>query len=54
MQVELPTTTDEAIERTVEAFLNLKKIKVKDKVVVTAGVPAGVPGNTNMLLVIDV
>ena len=54
VQVELPTTTDEAIERTVEAFLNLKRLKKKDKVVVTAGVPAGVPGNTNMLLVIDV
>ena len=53
-RVELPTTTDEAIERTVEAFLNLNRLKVKDKVVVTAGVPAGQPGNTNMLLVIDV
>jgi len=54
VQVELPTTTDEAIERAVEVFLNLKKVRAKDKVIVTAGVPAGVPGNTNMLLVIDV
>ncbi|MEX2243774.1 MAG: pyruvate kinase [Fimbriimonadaceae bacterium] len=50
----LPETTDEAVERTVRAFLRLNRIRHRDKVVVTAGVPAGVPGNTNMILVLDV
>jgi pyruvate kinase len=50
----IPKTTDDAVDRTVKAFRRLNRIRPKDKVVVTAGVPAGVPGNTNMILVLDV
>ena len=52
--VDLPKSTDEAIDLAVRAFVNLHKLKVGDKVVVTTGVPAGQPGNTNLLLVLDV
>ena len=52
--VELPEGTDEAVARTIDAFLRLGLVKRGDKVVVTAGVPAGVPGKTNMVLVRDV
>ncbi|HXH61192.1 MAG TPA: pyruvate kinase [Fimbriimonadaceae bacterium] len=52
--VDLPETTDQAISSTVDAFLGYKRVKVGDKVVVTAGFPPGMPGNTNMLMVLDV
>jgi pyruvate kinase len=48
--MELPQTTDESVERSVDSFLRLKRLKLGDLVVITAGVPAGVPGNTNMIL----
>ncbi len=51
---KLPKGTDAAVAATVKTFLRLKRIKKKEKVVVTAGVPAGVPGNTNMILVLNV
>ncbi len=47
----LPKGTDEAVKATIDAFKRLKRVKPGEKVVVTAGVPAGVPGNTNMILV---
>jgi pyruvate kinase len=51
---KLPKGTDAAVAATVKTFLRLKRIKRREKVVVTAGVPAGVPGNTNMILVLNV
>ena len=51
---KLPKGTDAAVEATIKTFADLKRVKAKEKVVVTAGVPAGVPGNTNMILVRDV
>ncbi len=46
-----PANTDDAIANAVDSFLRHKLLKVGDLVVVTAGVPAGKPGNTNMVLV---
>jgi pyruvate kinase len=51
---KLPKGTDAAVAATVRAFARLKRVQTGEKVVVTAGVPAGVPGNTNMVLVLDV
>ena len=47
-----PTTnTDEAVDFLIQSFKKLKLLKAGDRVVVTAGVPPGTPGNTNMVLV---
>ena len=51
LSVQLPGNTDDAIEAAISAFVRAKKLKVGDTVIVTAGVPAGTPGNTNMILV---
>lgn len=52
--VDAPLNTDDAIRSTVNAFLRRKLIKVGDQVVVTAGVPVGQPGNTNLIQVVTV
>jgi pyruvate kinase len=49
MTLPLPQTTDESIELAIDAFYRAKRIKTGDLVVVTAGVPAGTPGNTNLI-----
>lgn len=47
-----PTTnTDEAVDFLIQSFKGRKLLKNGDRVVVTAGVPPGTPGNTNMVLV---
>jgi pyruvate kinase len=50
VHVERPTNTDESVRRAVDAFVARKRLKVGDYVIVTAGVPAGEPGNTNLIL----
>jgi pyruvate kinase len=52
--VPQPDTTDETIQQAVDAFLRKKLINCGDTVIVTAGVPVGVPGNTNMILTQEV
>jgi len=47
----LGTTSDDSIHNAVNALLRAKKVKLGDTVVITAGVPAGKPGNTNLILV---
>lgn len=49
--VPTPDSTDDIMSNAINAFLRDKKLKVGDQVVVTAGVPAGVPGHTNLILV---
>jgi pyruvate kinase len=49
--IEHPETTDEAVGLALEAFVKHKRIKMGETVVLTAGVPPGIPGNTNLLLV---
>lgn len=45
-----PRSTDDAIQDAIDEFVRRKKLKINDVVIITAGVPAGVPGNTNMIL----
>ncbi|MBA4294112.1 pyruvate kinase [bacterium] len=52
--VDPPLNTDDAIRATVTAFLRRKLIGIGDQVVVTAGVPVGQPGNTNLIQVLTV
>lgn len=52
--IETPVNTDDAIRSTVNAFLRRKCFKVGDQIVVTAGVPVGKPGNTNLIEVVTV
>ncbi|MFM9872818.1 MAG: pyruvate kinase [Fimbriimonadaceae bacterium] len=52
--VNPPLNTDDAIRTTVNAFLRRKLIAIGDQVVVTAGVPVGQPGNTNLIQVLEV
>lgn len=48
-----PTSeTDEAIAFLLDAFKRRKLLKSGDQVVVTAGIPPGKPGNTNMVMVL--
>jgi pyruvate kinase len=47
----LPQSTDEQIENAINVFLARKRLKVGDTVIVSAGVPAGTPGNTNLIMV---
>lgn len=48
---DLPQTGDEAVETAIQAFVKRKKLKAGDRVVVVAGIPAGQPGHTNLILV---
>lgn len=50
IKVDLPATTDDAVEHSIDGFFRRKKLKCDDLVIVTAGVPAGVAGNTNMIM----
>jgi pyruvate kinase len=51
---DLPRTTDEQIANAVNAFVAGKRLKNNDRVIVSAGVPPGTAGNTNMILVLTV
>ena len=48
--VPKPSNTDETIHHAIDALLRKKRLNCGDDVIVTAGVPAGTPGNTNMIL----
>jgi pyruvate kinase len=50
----LPKSTDENVANAMESFKARRRLKVGDTVVVTAGVPVGTPGNTNLILVMAV
>lgn len=47
--LEMPKTTEQAIRLAVESFVERKRVKKGDLLIVTAGVPPGVAGNTNMI-----
>jgi pyruvate kinase len=51
VQIDLPRTTDEQIANAISAFVKEKRLKANDRVIVSAGVPPGIAGNTNMILV---
>lgn len=46
----VPKTTDECVQNSIDSFLRKDRIKVGDMVVVTAGVPAGQAGHTNLIM----
>ena len=48
---ESSTTTDEVIDRSIQSALNKGYIKEGDLVVVTAGIPVGISGSTNLIKV---
>jgi pyruvate kinase len=54
MQVQPVNSTDEMSEAALTAALRAKLVKTGDQVVLTAGVPVNVPGNTNMIQVLTV
>ena len=51
--IEKKTTPDDLFREALWAAEKAGKIKKGDKVVVTAGVPLGVSGNTNMIRVVE-
>jgi pyruvate kinase len=50
VKIPHPVSTDDTIRDAIDEFFRRKRLKLGDMVIVTAGVPAGVPGNTNMIL----
>jgi pyruvate kinase len=51
ISIGLPPTTDEVMHAAVNEFLRHKMLKLGDTIVITAGVPAGRVGNTNLIYV---
>lgn len=49
--IEHPETTDEAVGMALEAMVKNRVLRMGDTVVLTAGVPPGMAGNTNLILV---
>lgn len=47
----LPHNTDEIVDSAIDAFLRHKRLNCGETVIVTAGVPAGLAGNTNLILI---
>jgi pyruvate kinase len=45
-----PTTTDDIVAHAFEGFVKKKRLKHDDLVIITAGIPAGIPGHTNLIL----
>lgn len=52
--LESPETTDDVVQKAIDGFLKEKRVKVGDAIVITAGVPAGKVGNTNLIMVENV
>jgi pyruvate kinase len=50
IHIPLPGSTDEIVQNAMEGFVGHKRLKPGDSVIVTAGVPAGTPGHTNLIL----
>jgi pyruvate kinase len=48
--IPAPENTDDAIKHALEVFVSAKRLKTGDLAVLTAGVPVGVAGHTNLIL----
>ncbi len=48
--IPLPSGTDEVIRDAIDEFLRQKRLKLGELVIITAGIPAGSPGHTNMVV----
>ncbi|HRI44109.1 MAG TPA: pyruvate kinase [Fimbriimonadaceae bacterium] len=51
IRLDAPGTTDEIVANALDALLRHRRLKIGDTVVVTAGIPPGTPGHTNLVLV---
>ncbi len=51
IHLDSPNSTDDVIQKAIDGFLNQKLLNIGDTVIITAGVPAGLVGNTNLILV---
>ena len=50
LKISPPETTESTIREAIDEFSRLKRLKLGELVIITAGVPPGTPGNTNMIL----
>ena len=50
IHIGLPSMTDEIVSKAIEGFVAHKRLKDADRVIITAGIPAGSPGHTNLIL----
>ena len=50
VKIPLPETTDDIIRDAIDEFLKQKRLKLGELVIITAGIPAGSPGHTNMIV----
>lgn len=50
MKIPLPTTTEETVRDAIDAFFRERRLGTGDLIVITAGIPAGTPGHTNLIL----
>jgi pyruvate kinase len=51
IRLDVPGTTDAIVANAIDALLRYRRLKIGDTVVVTAGIPPGTPGHTNLVLV---
>jgi pyruvate kinase len=49
LHVPLAATTEETIQNAIDEFFRHRRLRHQDRLIITAGVPAGVPGNTNLI-----
>ena len=54
VKCEIKENTDELFDHAVEVSMNTGAIKKGERVVITAGIPLGISGTTNMLKVHEV
>jgi len=54
IQTPLTPNTDETVQGAIDVFLRHHKLNCGDQVIVTAGVPPGIAGTTNMILLQEV
>lgn len=54
LHMGLPANVDEQMDVSVQSFKNAKMLKSGDKVIISAGVPAGRPGHTNLIFLDEV
>lgn len=50
LKISPPVSTENTIQEAIEEFSRMKRLKLGELVIITAGVPPGTPGNTNMIL----
>jgi pyruvate kinase len=50
VKISLPSSTEDIIRDAIDEFLRQKRLKLGELVIITAGIPAGSPGHTNMIV----